>query len=107
MHIFFLAQATAATLAVALMSHSIFTRYSLFGITALCLIASFLPLSRSGTVIALIACVAVVLAYMGANREACFQRFMRIIVVMLGLGVCTSMGASGCIFSSHRSLYKP
>jgi O-antigen ligase len=84
---FYLAQGTAATLAIALMSRSTFARYSLFGITAVCFVASFLPLSRSGTAIALIACVAVVLAYMGANRKASFQRFIRIIVPMLGLGV--------------------
>ena len=58
---FFLAQGAAAALAIALMSRSAFVRYSLFGITALCFIASFLPLSRSGTAITLIACVAVML----------------------------------------------
>jgi O-antigen ligase len=96
---FFLAQGTATALAIALMSRSVFTRYSLFGITAFCFIASFLPLSRSGTAITLIACVAVVLAYMGANRKASFQRFMQIIVLMLGLGVCLLLWVPQAAFS--------
>ena len=96
---FFIAQGAAAALAIALMSRSAFARYSLFGITAFCFIASFLPLSRSGTAITLIACVAVVLAYMGANRKASFQRFMQIIVLMLGLGVCLLLWVPQAAFS--------
>jgi O-antigen ligase len=96
---FYLAQGAAVALATALMSRSVFARYSLFGITALCFIASFLPLSRSGTAIALIACMAVVLAYMGANRRAAFQRFMRILVVILGLGVCLLLWVPQAAFS--------
>ena len=46
---FFVAQGAVAALALAFMARSAFTRYSLFSITALCLIASFLPLSRGGT----------------------------------------------------------
>ena len=96
---FFLAQGAAVALAIALMSRSAFTYYSLFGITALCFIASFLPLSRSGTAITLIACVAVGLAYMGANRRAAFQRIMRIIVLMLGLGMCLLLWMPQAAFS--------
>jgi O-antigen ligase len=96
---FFLAQGAAAALALALMSRSAFARYSLFGITVLCFIASFLPLSRSGTAITLIACVAVVLAYGKANRRASFQRFMRIIVLILGLGVCLLLWVPHAVFS--------
>jgi len=96
---FFLAQAAAVTLAIALMSRSAFARYSLFGITALCFIASFLPLSRSGTAITLIAGVAVMLAYIGTNRRASFQRIMRIIVLMLGLGACLLVWVPPAVFS--------
>jgi len=96
---FFVAQGAAAALAIALMSRSAFTRYSLFGITALCFIASFLPLSRSGTANALIVCVAIMLAYMRANRRTFFQRFMRIIVLMLGLGVCLLLWVPHAAFS--------
>jgi hypothetical protein len=96
---FFLAQGAAAALAIALMSRSAFARYGLFGVTALCFIASFLPLSRSGTAITLLACVAVMLSYGRANRRASFQRFMRIIVLMLGLGVCLLLWAPHAVFS--------
>jgi len=96
---FFLAQGTAVALAIALMSRSAFIHYSLFGVTALGFIASFLPLSRSGTAITLIACVAVVLAYLGANRRSAFRRFMRIIVLMLGLGVCMLLWVPQAVLS--------
>ena len=96
---FFLAQGAAAALAIALTSRSAFTYYSLFGVTTLCFIASFLPLSRSGTAITLIACVAVGLTYIGANRRAAFQRIMRIIVLMLGLGMCLLVWVPQAAFS--------
>jgi O-antigen ligase len=96
---FFLAQGTAAAFAIALMSRSAFARYSLLGITALCFIASFLPLSRSGTAITLIACMVVALAYMGSNRRASFQRLMRIMVLMLALGVCLLLWVPQAAFS--------
>jgi O-antigen ligase len=96
---FFLAQGTAVALAIALGARSAFVRYGLFGVMALCFIASFLPLSRSGTAIALIACMAVVLAYLGANRRAALQRFTLIIVVMLGLGVCLLLWVPQAAFS--------
>jgi O-antigen ligase len=96
---FFLAQGAAVALAIALTSRSTFAYYSLFGITAVCFIASFLPLSRSGTAITLIACVAVVLAYLGANRRASFRRFIRIIILILGLGACLVVWVPQAVFS--------
>ena len=96
---FFLAQSAAVTLAIALTSRSAFAHYGLFGVTAVCFIASFLPLSRSGTAITLLACVAVVLAYLGANRRASFRRFIRIIVLMLGLGTCLFAWVPQAVFS--------
>jgi len=85
---FFVGQGTVAAMAMALMCRSVFVRYSLFGITALCLVATFLPLSRGGIVLTLIACIAVVMAYVGANRGTAVQRVIRILALMLGLGMC-------------------
>jgi O-antigen ligase len=96
---FFLAQGAAVALAIALMSRSALAHYSLFGVTALCFIASFLPLSRSGTAITLLACMAVVLAYIATSRRATFRRFMRIIVLMLGLGACLLLWVPQAVFS--------
>jgi O-Antigen ligase len=96
---FFIAQGVAAALAIALMSRSAFTRYSLFGIIAVGFIVSFLPLSRSGTAAMLVTCMAVVLAYVRANRGASFQRFIRIIAVILGLGMCTLLWVPPAVFA--------
>ena len=96
---FFIAQGVAAALAIALMSRSAFIRYSLFGIIVLGFIASFLPLSRSGTAAMLVTCMAVVLAYVRANRGASFQRFIRIIAVILGLGMCTLLWVPHAVYS--------
>ena len=85
---FFVGQGAVAAMAMALMCRSGFVRYSLFGITALGLVATFLPLSRGGIVLTLIACIAVVMAYVGANRGTAVQRVIRILALMLGLGVC-------------------
>jgi len=85
---FFVGQGAVAAMAMALMCRSVFVRYSLFGITALCLVATFLPLSRGGIVLTLIACIAVVMAYVGANRGTSVQRVIRILALMLGLGLC-------------------
>jgi hypothetical protein len=85
---FFVGQGAVAALAMALMCRSVFVRYSLFGIMALCLVAAFLPLSRGGIVLTLIACIAVVMAYVGANRGTVVQRVIRILALMLGLGMC-------------------
>ena len=91
--------ATAAALALALMSRSTFVRYSLFGITALCFIASFLPFSRGFIASTLLACMAVVLAYGRANRGASFQRFIQIIAVILGLGMCMLLWVPPAVFA--------
>jgi O-Antigen ligase len=96
---FFIAQGIAAAIAIALTSRSTFARYSLFGITTLCFIASFLPLSRGGTALTLMTCMAVVLAYGRANRGASFQRFIQIIVLMLGLGMCMLLWVPQSVFS--------
>ena len=85
---FFVGQGAVAAMAMALMCRSVFVRYSLFGITALGLVATFLPLSRGGIVLTLIACIAVVMAYVGANRGTAVQRVIRILALMLGLGMC-------------------
>ena len=85
---FFVGQGAVAAMAMAFMCRSVCVRYSLFGITALCLVASFLPLSRGGIVLTLIACIAVVMAYVGANRGTSVQRVIRILALMLGLGMC-------------------
>ena len=81
------------------MSRSAFVRYSLFGITALCFIASFLPFSRGATAATLMACMAIVLAYGRANRGASFQRFIQIIAVILGLGMCTLLWVPHAVFA--------
>ena len=91
--------AAAAALALALTSRSAFVRYSLFGITALCFIASFLPVSRGAIAATLMACMAVVLAYGRANREASFQRLIQIIAVILGLGMCTLLWVPPAVFA--------
>src|SRR5262245_57802974 len=80
---FFVGQGAVAAMAMAFMCRSVCVRYSLFGITALCLVASFLPLSRGGIVLTLIACIAVVMAYVGANRGTAVQRVIRILALML------------------------
>ena len=95
----FIAPAAAAALAIALMSRSAFARYSLFGITALCFIASFLSFSRGLTATTLMACMAVVLAYGRANREASFQRLIQIIAVILGLGMCMLLWVPPAVFA--------
>jgi hypothetical protein len=91
--------AAAAALALALMSRSAFVRYSLFGITTFCFIASFLPFSRGVIVTTLMACMAVVLAYGRANREASFQRLIQIIAAILGLGMCTLLWVPPAVFA--------
>ena len=96
---FFLAQGAAAAIAIALMSGSVFVRYSLFGIIALGFIASFLPVSRGGTAAVLITCMAVVLAYVWADRGASFPRFIRIMAVILGLGMCMLLWVPQAVFS--------
>ena len=94
-----IAPAAPAALAIALISRSGFVRYSLFGLTALCFIASFLPFSRGLTVSTLIACMAVMLAYGMANRGASFQRFIQIIAVILALGMCTLLWVPRVVFA--------
>jgi hypothetical protein len=100
---FYLASAIApcvsAALAIALMSRSAFVSYSLFGIVALGFIASFLPSSRRLVVATLLACMAVVLAYGRVNRGASFQRFTRIIAVILVLGMCTLLWVPHAVFA--------
>ena len=91
--------AAAAALALALMSRSTFVRYSLFGITAFCFIASFLPFSRGVIASTLLACMAVLLAYGRANRGASFQRFIQVIVVILGLGMCMLLWVPSAVFA--------
>jgi len=95
----FIAPAVGAALALALMSPSALVRYSLFGIMTMCFIASFLPLSRGGIGMTLIACMAVTLAYGRANRVASSQRFIRIIVLLLGLGMCMLLWVPQAVFS--------
>ena len=94
-----IAPSAAAALAIALMSRSRFVRYSLFGVTALCLIASFLSFSRTPTVATLMACMAVALAYGRANRGASFQRYIQIIAVILGLGMCMLLWVPPVVFA--------
>jgi hypothetical protein len=94
-----IAPGVAAAMAIALTSRSAFIRYSLFGITAGGFIASFLPLSRGGTTVVLITCMAVVLAYMWANRGASFSRFIRIVAVILGLGMCMLLWVPHAVFA--------
>jgi hypothetical protein len=91
--------AAATALAFALMSRSAFVRSSLFGITVFCFIASFLPFSRGVIVTTLMACMAVVLAYGRANREASFQRLIQIIAVILGLGMCMLLWVPPAVFA--------
>jgi hypothetical protein len=96
---FFIAQGVAAAIAIALTSGSVFVRYSLFGIIALGFIASFLPVSRGGTAAVLLTCMAVVLAYVWADRGASFPRFIRIMAVILGLGMCMLLWVPHAVFA--------
>jgi hypothetical protein len=94
-----IAPGVAAAMAIALTSRSAFIRYSLFGIMTFGFIASFLTLSRGGTAAMLITCMAVVLTYVRANRGASFQRFIQIIAVILGLGMCLLLWVPHSVFA--------
>jgi O-antigen ligase len=56
---FVVAQGTSVALALTLTARTLRRRYLFLGITLLCLIATFLPMSRSGVVIVVISCAAI------------------------------------------------
>jgi hypothetical protein len=84
-------QGVVVALALALMAASKARRYFLFAATGLCVVATFLPLSRSGIFITLAACGMVLLKYKGRKTRA--------IVGALVLGVCIVSWVPDIVFS--------
>jgi O-Antigen ligase len=88
---FIAAQGTAVALALALTTRSSHRRYLLLGITAMCFVATFLPLSRSAIVIVILACGAILFAY-GAKQ-------LRTLMIAIILGATMVIWVPDAVFS--------
>lgn len=75
------AQGVVVALTLALTAVSARKRYLFLGVALLCLVAAFLPMSRSGIMIALVSCATVMIAYRGKRMRAL------VVAVVLGAGV--------------------
>jgi hypothetical protein len=88
---FIAAEGTVVALALALTTRSSHRRYLLLGITALCFVATFLPLSRSAIAIVILACGAIVLAH-GVKQ-------IRTLIVVIILGATMVIWVPNAVFS--------
>jgi len=73
--------AAVVALALALMSASTARRNLLLGVALFCLVGVLLPMSRGGTIIAIVSCVAICLAYQGRSTKVWF------VALVLGAGL--------------------
>jgi hypothetical protein len=77
------AQGTVVALALALFAKSIVMRVIFVGVTIVCAIASFLPMSRSGFVILVVSCASVMLAYGFRHVRTLLFGFLLVVAVLL------------------------
>jgi O-Antigen ligase len=75
------AQGVVVALTLALTAVAAWKRYLFLVVALFCLVAAFLPMSRSGIVIALVSCATVIVAYRGKRMRAL------VVAVVLGIGV--------------------
>jgi hypothetical protein len=98
------AQGAAVGLALTLTTSSLFIRSLFLGITMLCSLGTFMPMSRGGVVILGVSCIAVILAF-GIVR-------MKAVMLMIFLGACLVSAVPNVVFSrmdaaegSRRRIY--
>lgn len=96
---FFTAQGAVVALVLTLTAHSSFQRNLFFGITALCLIATFLPLSRSGIAIVIISCTVITFIYGLTYGGKYFNRFVKTVLLVISLGTVILMWVPDAVFS--------
>ena len=96
---FFTAQGAVVGLVLALTASSPLLRNLFFGLTGLCIVASFLPLSRSGIVTVVVACATVTFVYGVTAGRKHFNRFVRTILFAIGLGACILIWVPNSVFS--------
>jgi hypothetical protein len=90
------AQGISIALALALTARTSLRRYLFLGIALFCLVASFIPMSRSGTLSAVLSCAAVLFAF---RRFAPGVKYMRAVVVAAVLCAGVLMWVPNVVFS--------
>lgn len=96
---FYTAQGAVVALCLTLSTQALLWRLIFLGATTFCLVAAFLPLSRSGSVIALASCAAVTLCYGIAQRGNSFNRLLKTFLLIGALGGCVLALAPEAVFA--------
>jgi hypothetical protein len=99
---FFAAQGAVVALGLALTTQSMLWRNIFLGVTAACMVGAFLPLSRSGIIIAIASCAAVTLCYGMAQGGAHCNRFLKILLLIAALGSCVSILAPDAVLARFK-----
>lgn len=96
---FYASQGAVVALVIALTTQAMVWRIVFLSATTFCLVASFLPLSRSGAIIALISCAAVTVRYGIALSGKNINRLLKTFLLIAALGGCVFALAPEAVFA--------